>query len=336
MALTDAAPFVVAQELGLFKKFGLDVSLSREVGWATIREKIIYGEIDAAHALAPMLWATQLGIDSVPCPVTAGLVLSQHGNGITLSHRLWDAGVRDSQSLAHEARRRVGERRLTLGIVFRQSSHHLFLRAWLRSGGLDPDRDVRLVVVPPAQMFRNLSAGTIEGYCAGEPWNSLAIQAQLGWCPAWGAAQSDSAVEKVLMVTERFARDRAGEHQALIAALLEACAWCDERENRTELAEMLSRPEYLNQPTPVLLPSLLGRFDSGHGEIHSSLDFHVFHRGRVNVPTLAKAQALQRELLQENLVGATQISPGLPGKLFREDIYATALKMTSKTELAAS
>jgi len=336
VALTDAAPFVVAQELGLYKKFGLNVSLSREVGWATIREKIIYGEIDAAHALAPMLWATHLGIDSAPNPVLTGLVLSQHGNAITLSHRLWDAGVRDATSLFHEARRRVGERRLTLGVVFRQSSHHIFLRSWLRSGGLDPDRDVRIVVVPPAQMFRNLAAGTIEGYCAGEPWNTLAIQAKLGWSPAWGVAQSESPVEKVLLVTERFSRERANEHLALIAALVEACAWCDHRENRAELAEILSRPEYLNQPISVLQPSLLGRFDSGHGQVQAAPDFHTFHHGRINAPTLGKAQTLQRELVEENLIGATQVYPALPGRLFREDIFISAMQLTPKSELAAS
>ena len=336
VALTDAAPFAVAQELGLYKKFGLNVSLSREVGWATIREKIIYGEIDAAHALAPMLWATHLGIDSAPCPVLTGLVLSQHGNAITLSQRLWDAGVRDVSSLAQEARRRVGERRLTLGVVFRQSSHHIFLRSWLRSGGLDPDRDVRLVVVPPAQMFRNLAAGTIEGYCAGEPWNTLAVQAQLGWCSTWGAAQTESPLEKVLLVTERFARERSNEHQALIAALIEACAWCDEHANRAELAEILSRPDYLNQPITVLEPSLTGRFDSGHGIVQTAPDFHTFHHGRINAPTLGKAQSLQRELVEENLVGATQVYPALPARLFREDIFLSAQQLTPKSELAAS
>jgi len=244
--------------------------------------------------------------------------------------------VRDATSLYHEARRRSGERRLTLGVVFRQSSHHIFLRSWLRAGGLDPDRDVRLVVVPPAQMFRNLAAGTIEGYCAGEPWNTLAIQAKLGWCPAWGSAQTESAVEKILLVTERFSRERSTEHHALIAALAEACAWCDQRENRAELAEMLSRPDYLNQPISVLDPSLSGRFDNGCGEIHSAPDFHSFHQGRLNVPTLSKAQTLQRELLEENLIGATQVYPALPGRLFREDIFAAAMQLTPNPELAAS
>jgi len=329
LALTDAAPFVVAQERGLFVKHGIEVDLCREVGWATIREKIIYGELDAAHAPAPMLWATRLGLDSVPCPVLTALVLNLHGNALTLSERLWEAGIRTPADLKEEARRRSGERKLTFGVVFMFSSHHLMLRAWLRDAGLNPDRDVRIVVVPPAQMFRNLSAGTIDGYCSGEPWNSLAVREKTGWCPAWSAALQPGCAEKVLMVTERFALSRPNEHTAMIAALSDACAWCDEPANREPLAQLLSGPAYINQSVRVILPALQGQFDCGHDRVESIPDFVIFHRNHANAPTLARASALQAELVDAGLLPAKSAEDSLPGLLFREDIFRQAIQQTT-------
>ena len=201
LALTDSAPLVAAQELGLFSRHGLDVDLCREVGWATVRDKIFYGELSAAQAPAPLLWSTQLGLGGPPRDVLTALVLNRHGNAITLSSRLHAAGVRDATGFRSEARRRHGENRLTLGIVYPFSTHHLQLRQWLTTTGLDPDRDVRIVVVPPEQMFRNLAAGTLDGYCAGEPWGTVAVQAGHGWCPAVSAQLSPGHIEKVLMVS---------------------------------------------------------------------------------------------------------------------------------------
>lgn len=336
LPLTDAAPFAVAQHYGFFSKYGLRVELSREVGWATIREKIIYGELDAAQCLAPMLWSTRLGTDSVPCSVLTGMVLSMHGNALTLSNRLWEAGVRTPEALRDEAKRRLGERKLTFGVVFTQSSHHILLRSWLLSGGINPDRDVRIVVVPPAQMFRNLTAGTIDGYCSGEPWNTLAVRENTGWCPTWSAESALSPIEKVLMVTERFANERPQQHQALIAALTDACAWCDEPANRDPLAQLLGSSTYINQSSHVIAPTLLGHFDCGHGRVVSVPDFHVFHRDQANVPTEQKAEALQRDLVQAGLLKPAQLSPSLTRQLFREDIFHASTRLSQTNELVPS
>lgn len=324
LALTDAAPLVAAQELGLFAHYGLRAQLSREVGWATIRDKLIFGELDAAQALAPMLWAVQLGLGCAPTAVCTGLVLNLHGNALTLSHRLWASGVRDAVTLRTEALQRRGERKLTFGVVFPFSSHHLLLRQWLQAARLDPERDVRIAVVPPAQMFRNLAAGTLDGYCAGEPWNTLAVHRGEGWCPAWSAALAPGHVEKVLMVRADFADRRAAEHAALIAALAAAAAWCDEPHHRGQLAEMLASPVYLNLPAKVIAPALLGRFDCGHGRIESVPDFHVFSHGDASAPTPARAAALQSELGAAGLVPRALAHPSLPRRLFREDLYREA------------
>ena len=182
VSLCDCAPVVMAEELGLFSKYGLRVELSREVGWATIRDKIIYGELEAAHAPAGLVVAASCGLGSVQSECVTGLMISLNGNAITLSEDLWKKGVRDAQTL----RRLVaeGERTYVLGIVNAYSAHSFLLRNWLRAHGISPERDVRLVVVPPAQVHTNLKAGHLDGYCVGEPWNSLAVLSGSGWSVA--------------------------------------------------------------------------------------------------------------------------------------------------------
>lgn len=325
LALTDAAPLIAADQRGVFARYGLKVTLQREVGWATIREKIIYGELDAAPALAPMLWATQLGCGGAAGEVLTAFVFNLNGNALTLSNRLYDAGVRDGATLRSEARARRGENRLTLGVVYPFSSHHLYLQQWLLAAGINPQTDVRIAIVPPAQMFRNLEAGTIDGYCAGEPWNSIAVRAGAGWCPTWSAAHSPGHLEKVLMVTERFAKNRSGEHGALVAALAEAAEWCDDLDNREELAVILGSARYLNLPTRVITPALLGQFDCGHGRSETISDFLVFHRDGANVPSVEKADALQREMVAAGML-PEGTDAQLSQRLFREDLYREALK----------
>lgn len=336
VALTDAAPFAVAETNGLFAEQGIQVELHREIGWATIRDKIIYGELDAAHAPAPMLWSAQLGINCPPVDVLTALVLNLHGNALTLSRVLWNAGIRDDAALRTLARERRRRQPLTFGVVFPYSSHHLLLREWLKSAGIDPERDVRIVVVPPAQMFRNLSAGTIDGFCAGEPWNSLSIREGVGWCRICSAIQQPGHVEKVLMVTRQFAETRAAEHAALVRALAAACAWCDEPQHREPLAELLSGSRYLNTPSRIIAPALTGRFDYGCDAIENVPDFHVFHRGGANLPNIEKAAALQTALASAGLLPPGDIDPHLPRRLFREDLYRDILIQHIPNEIASS
>lgn len=325
VALTDAAPLAAAQELGLFAHHGLRVRLSREVGWATVRDKVIFGELDGAAAPAPMLWAAQLGLGCAAANVCTSFVLNLHGNAITLSERLWATGIRDIEALRTEALRRRGENKLTFGVVFPFSSHHLLLRQWLQAARLDPDRDVRIAIVPPAQMFRNLVAGTLDGYCAGEPWNTLAVQQGEGWCPAWSAQLSPGHLEKVLMMRTDFVHARVAEHTALIAALSQAAAWCDLPKHRAPLAEMLSSPLYLNLPAKVIAPALRGHFDCGHDRHETAPDFHVFHAGGTNNPGIERAQSLQNDLVAAGLLPAALAHPDLPRQLFRPDTYQQAI-----------
>ncbi len=254
--LTDCAPLVMAHELGLFRKYDLRVSLQRELGWATVRDKIIHRELDAAHALAAMPLAASLGLGSVPCDCLAGLVLSLNGNGITVSNRLYLSCFRGKATLADEIRRLRREKIFTFGVVAPFSSHRHLLRKWLVANGVDPVREVRLVIVPPPQMVPNLKAGNLDGFCVGEPWNTVAAAAHAGVCVATSAELDPEHPEKVLMLRREFAEKRTPEHIALIAALIEACEWCAEPANRDELVATLERPEYVGVPAASLRRSI--------------------------------------------------------------------------------
>lgn len=326
--LTDCAPLVMAKELGLFKKYGLDVVLSRELGWATIRDKVIHRELDAAHAIAAMPVAATLGLNSVPCDCVTALILNVNGNAITLSDELWERGVRDGATLRQEVIRRRGERMFTFGVVYPFSSHNFLLRSWLQSAGLHPDYDVRIAIVPPPQMVANLKAGHLDGFCVGEPWNSVAVQAQAGWIAGTSAELDPGHPEKVLMVRGDFAAKRSGEHMALVAALLEACAFCDQPENHAEILAALSRPEYIGVPESALRHGLGGSMDFGHETERMVRDFCVFHRGDANEPSGDKA-AWVFNLIRASghCPDSSAINFALGRKVFRNDIYEQAVEL---------
>ena len=324
--LCDAAPLIMAQELGLFAKHGLRVKLSREVGWATVRDKLIYRELDAAHAPAGMVFAATLGLGSIPVPCLTALVINLQGNAITLSENLWREGVRDGESLARHLRARGKGRPLTLGIVSTFSAHHFLLSQWLRQHGIDPLGDVQIVVVPPSQVFFNLRAGYVDGYCVGEPWNSLAVMVHEGWCTATSADLAPRHPEKVLMVRQDFAEERAEEHLAVVAALLEGCRYCDRSEHRERILETLAGPRYLDTSIQALRMSMAGTFDFGHGRIEKMSDFHVFHRLGANRPTLERANwVLDQMRACHVLPDPDAASPRIANEVFRADLFEKAV-----------
>jgi ABC-type nitrate/sulfonate/bicarbonate transport system substrate-binding protein len=332
VGLTDAAPLIVAQELGHAEREGLHLRLSREVGWATVRDKLLNRELDAVHAPAPLLWACRLGLGGLAFPVCTALVLNRNGNAVCLSNRLRSYGVKDLPTLRKEALRRRGEHKLVFGIVYPFSTHNLHLRAWLRQAGLVPERDVRLAVVPPAQMLAALNAGAIDGFMAGEPWTSLAVARGRGWCPTWSGALFPGHIEKVLMVRDEFAESAA--HAALLRAVSTAGAWCDEGSNRRELAALLSKKEHLDVPEEALLPALCGPFVFDEERRETLPDMLIFHNGGAQIPSTERALELQRELISAGL-----LEPSLPAdychQLFREELHAGALGLSPATaELA--
>lgn len=325
--LTDCAPLVVASELQFFARHGVEVKLHRELGWATVRDKILYGELDAAHAVVGMALAATCGWSSAAVPCVTGMILSANGNAITLSNALFSEGVRDAKSFRNFVLGSHPRRVPTFGIVSPFSSHNFLLRQWLRSGGLNPDRDVRIVVIPPSQVCQNLKTGTLDGFCAGEPWNSIAVQNRLGWTAATSTELSPNHPEKILLVREDFAEKRPAEHLALMAALLEACEWCDQPKNLGEVISLLGRPEYLNLPAKALIAGFNGRYDFGHGRREVIENFITFHRDNANEPTLDTIGWIRKNIADNGFSKIDVPSVELCQRVFRQDLYRQAFQL---------
>jgi NitT/TauT family transport system ATP-binding protein len=299
--LVDCAPLLVAREKELFKKHGVKVDLSCEVGWATIREKLLYGQLDAVHAIAGLALAMRLGLSSQPCRVVAPFVFNLHGNAITLSRDLWNRGVRDVVTLK-KLIRSSPTRRFTFSTVSRFSSHYFLLRQWLSAGGINPDQEVRIVVLPPTQMVGNLAAGLIDGGCVGEPWNSEAIARGVGFIAATSEELCPGHPEKALLTTEKFIHGHTSEMSAIIAALREACQFCDQIENRPEVAAILHRSGYFTVSEDILKRSLVGPLDLGTGKTIEVKAFHLFHRRDANEPISERGRWLLEQFITHSLI----------------------------------
>ncbi len=323
--MSDCAPLIVAKELGYFDRVGLDVNLSREAGWGTIRERMLHNELDASHAHASMLYELNLGLGVRKASCLTGLMMSHNGSAISFSNELWEMGVRDARSMKRAIEELKGKRKFRFAVVLKFSTQNYLLRKWLRLGGIDPDVDVDLVVVPPPQVFACLLKGHIDGYCAGEPWGSIGLLEGMCWCAALTSDVERMHPEKVLLVREEFEAHRHDEHVALIEALIGASEYCDKQINRYELAGILSEPKYFNVSREALLNGLQGPFQLGLPGQTSALDAIVFRRNQANEPSEKKAQWVMREINRNQLTPEPlKLSAEQIKSYFRMDIYEEA------------
>ncbi|TNF07395.1 MAG: hypothetical protein EP323_03260 [Gammaproteobacteria bacterium] len=342
MRLSDSAPLIVAQELGFYTKYGLDVTLHREVSWANIRDKLIAGSFDAAQMLAPMPLVITLGATGIRAPIVTGLILSLNGNGITLAPPLWEKmtelsenplQTRDAKATANAfaaAQRDGGEKQpLTLATVHLFSTHTIQLRMWLKAGGLDPDHDVRIIVLPPEQMVDSLAQGVIDGFCVGEPWNSIAVAYGVGVLASTGFDVWNNAPEKVLGVLEDWHTHHPGTHLRLRLALMEACQWLADMNNREPIIELLSRPEHLDLPAHYLRPSLTGHIPQGRSDApREQQNFHVFSRYNAGFPWRSQAELIlhQCEPMLGKTFDANRIA-SITQQCFRTDLYRESARL---------
>ena len=270
LPLTDAAILVVAAERGFAERRGLTITLAREASWATLRDRLALGHVDAAHLLAPLAVATTLGLGPGPrLDLTVPFVLNLNGNAITVSSALWRemgepaGGLAEVQAaFGRVARERAAAGRPpTLATVFPYSTHTYLLRRFLAGAGLDPDADVALTVIPPPYQAQALAEGTVDGFCVGAPWNSVAVFAGAGRIAALGTDLVAKAPEKVLAMPAGRLPDETVT--TLVAALTEAAEWCAEPANRTELAALLAEPRHLGFEASVIERTLGGRLMLG-------------------------------------------------------------------------
>ncbi|MCE3288040.1 MAG: thiamine biosynthesis protein [Caulobacter sp.] len=247
--LTDCAPLLVAARKGFFAAEGLEVSLSREASWATVRDKVAFGALDGAHMLGPMVLAAALGLGGEPAPLVAPMALNRNGGGVVLSTRLMEqAAAFGSLKAALVARPEPA----TFAVVFPFSIHAYALRGWLQGQGIAPDIDARIVVTPPPRTAEDLAADRIDGFCAGGPWPMVATRAGAGRLLATTAGLYPGAPDKVLGLSPGFAERQPLALSALLRALAAAGRWADEAANRAELIALLAEPGAVGAPPEAI------------------------------------------------------------------------------------
>ncbi|MFA7495782.1 MAG: CmpA/NrtA family ABC transporter substrate-binding protein [Acidithiobacillus sp.] len=330
VALTDSAPLIVAREKGFFAAEGLEVSLQREPSWASLRDHLLFGDLVAAHALAPLPMAATLGIASPKIPVSTALSLSLNGNAITVSHalhrRLVDAGLSggDQPLLAAQILRQIIQaqpsRKLRFAVVSPVSNHHYQLRHWLQAAGINPLADVEISVVPPRYMVEALRSGDIDGYCVGEPWGSLAAVEGVGTPIISSYALWNNMMEKVLAVRDDWARTEPELHLAMIRAVLAAGRWLDDPQHRLEAAPWVAAA--IEVPASVVELALIGLVPG----LPRREDFHVFTRYSANFPWHSHAYWLAKQI-QGTGQWPEDVRPEiLIPQVYRCDIYREAAK----------
>lgn len=318
--LTDCAPLVVAKARGFFAEEGLEVALSREASWATIRDKVAFGALDGAHMLAPMaLASTGLGGEAMLAP----LALNQNGSAVTVSGKLaammrevepgaLDAPLVTAHALTEVVARRRGQGAppLTFAVVFPHSMHNYFLRYWLGQARIDPDRDVRLVVTPPPRMVEHLRSGEIDGFCVGAPWNAVAVDEDLGEVLIKASQFWPGGPDKVFGVTAAWADSHGDELRAALRALIRASAWADEPGNHAELVALLSRPDHVGVEPEVVARALKSEI--------------VFHRDAAGLPRREHALWFLSQMVRWGQVGADLDLAAVAYRVYRPDLFREA------------
>lgn len=345
--LVDCAPLVVARDKGFARAEGLALDLVRETSWANIRDRVVLGHFDAAHMLAPMAIAARLGLGHLVSPVVAPFVLNHGGNSIALTPALhreagtdawgaFDDPAASGRALAvvTAARASSGREPPTLAIVHPFSAHNYQIRYWLAAAGIDPDRDVRLVVVPPPYMVDAMAEGVVDGACVGAPWPGLAVDAGVGRIAVTTRSIWPMAPEKVLGLRETLIERRPDAVTALLRALDRACAWCAAPDNHAELAELLARPEIVGVAARVILRALTGRLlperDAAPVAVPDFLGFHgTGAGGPVNRPRAADGLWLAAQMLRWGQTRDTEAAFEAARRAFAPDLYDRALGLAA-------
>ena len=328
IALTDCAPIVMAHELGFFKKFGIDSVIAKEASWAVIRDKLSLGENHATHMLLGMPLASTMGLAGSPVkPMVIPWLLNRNGQAITLNNTLKQAGVRRPAQIKPLAdRARAAGTPLTFAMTFPPGTHAMWMRYWLASGGINPDRDVSLITIPPAQMVSNMKVGKMDGFCVGEPWNNRAIEDGIGFTAVTTQQMWKDHPEKVCAFTEEFATRNPKTVKAALKALHLASVHLDDLGNRTAAAAVIARPAYINCPPAIILERLLGRYDYGDGRSEHDPNYMIFSQRHCNYPHRIYATWWLTQFRRWGLTKGAPDYAGVPKRVMRPDLYLEAMK----------
>jgi len=339
--LIDCAVPVVAKEMGFAAQENIDLQLVRETSWANIRDRVTVGHIEGAHMLAGMAIAANLGLGNVRSALAAPFSLGLNGNAITVSTSLYErmAATLDltgaegpmemAQALAEviAARKAAGDEPLTFGMVYPFSCHNYELRYWLAAAGIHPDQDVRIVVIPPPLIVEYLEGGFVDGFCVGEPWNSLAATAGAGRLIVANADLWRMGPEKVLGLRTDWIEREPEAVAALIRAMDRAARWADDPANRTELAALLSQPDYVGVDAKLVENILAGVLQRSPTEPPTETpNLVLFHRNAANFPWKSHALWIYSQMVRWGQVPDTPRNREIAAATYRPDLYRHALR----------
>lgn len=338
IALTDCSPIVIAHEKGLFKKYGINSTVVKGASWAAIRDSLSNGDIHATHMLLGMPIASTMGLLGSPKkPMVIPWMLNRNGQAITMKAALKGKVGADPKALKPLVdAAKAGGTPMTFAMTFPPGTHAMWMRYYLGAGGINPDKDVALVTIPPPQMVANMKVDKMDGFCVGEPWNARAIADGIGYTALTTQEIWPDHPEKVCAFTEEFAEKNPKTVKAVVKALHEASVWLDDLKNRPEQAEIVSRPTYINCPPETILPRLLGEYDYGDGRTKKDEKYMIFNARDCNVPSAKYAVWWLTQFRRWGMVDAAPDYAGIANKVMRYDIYSEALKELGVTASAPS
>lgn len=333
--LTDSAPLVIAKEEGFFEQFDLDVTLVKEVSWSNIRDKLIFGEFDAAHMLAPMLISTSLGLGSVKKPLVTAYAFGLNGNAISVSNEIFaelssiekDIVLKPELSASTlkkviESRKQLGKGMLRFAVVFPYSMHNYLLRHWFSTSGIEVGEDVEVLVVPPSSVVQALDEGMIDGYCVGEPWNTHAVKKQVGVTVITGYEIWNNAPEKVLGVRAAWAQENVSTHKRLIKALYLASRWIDDADNYPKLVKYLSQEKYVGAPVDSIQNAYKGEVCNPlQGTCRKIPNFSLPYKYQANFPWQSHAKWIVEQMQKLGQLSTDFDSAEVAKSVYWTDFY---------------
>jgi nitrate/nitrite transport system substrate-binding protein len=332
IALTDCASLVMAYELGLFKKYGITATISKEASWAVIRDRLNLGENQASHLLLGIAYSSTMGLLGSPVkPMLIPCYLNRNGQAITLKNEFLPKGVRTPETLKpHAEAAKQGKTPLTFAMTYPPGTHAMWMRYWLASGGIHPDKDITLITIPPAQMVANMKVGKMDGFCVGEPWNARAIADGIGFTAITTQQMWRDHPEKVLGFTDEFATKNPKTVKAVIRAVVEASQYIDKLENRPHVAEVVARPQYINTQKEIILGRMLGQYDYGDGRSVEQDEYYMtFFDRNTNFPWKSHGIWWLTQFRRWGMVKEGVDYTGIANRVHRPDIYREVAKEMS-------
>lgn len=331
--LTDCAPIVMAQELGLFKKYGVNVTVSKEASWANVRDKILTGELDGAHCLFSMPFSVYTGVGGKEgSEMRIAMVLNNNGQAITLSKDFCGkVGFKQTNKIAPVVAAKLkADKEVTFAMTFPGGTHDIWLRYWLAAAGVS-QKTSKIITIPPPQMVANMKVGNMDGYCVGEPWNGVAVKQGIGFTEISTQDIWKHHPEKALVVNKHFSEARREDLKNVMKAVLEACKWLDNRANRKSASEVIAK--YLNTGADVIEARLMGDYNLGCNmgtEIYTD-DYMLFHRdGQTNLPRKSHAIWFMAQFQRFDYLKQSVDFKTIADKLIMQDLYkevATSMKI---------